>query len=450
MSARQGTRDFPRNFIWGTATAAYQVEGCAHEDGKGESIWDEFERVPGAISDQSTAKVTCDQYHRYKEDCSLMADMGMNAYRFSLSWSRLIPDGKGRINEKGVDYYKRLCDELKKNNIDPWMTFYHWDLPLELQKKYGGWESKDVVNFYGEYVDKISRKIKDYCQHFFTFNEFLGCTNGYYNGLIAPGLKVSRKRRNQIRHNVLLAHGTGLAALRSVCPKSRIGIAENPQFLVPVIDVPEHVEAAKLAFREQNAHFLTAVMEGKYMDSYLEKEKDDAPIFSDEEMKLISAPLDFLGLNIYFGKFVRKSDIAPYEIFDADTAPMMSGLPDIFYEPDAVYWGCRMVSELWQPKSIIISENGMRCSEIMNRNGEINDLFRIKFLRGYLTSAARAIREGYPLHGYFHWSLLDNMEWNQGYSARFGLIHVNFNTCKRTKKLSSFWYKQMVSTGKLC
>ena len=445
------TRDFPENFLWGTATAAYQVEGAAHEDGKGESIWNEFERQPGAIREQATADVTCDQYHHYREDCALMAEMGMKVYRFSLSWPRLIPGGRGRINEKGLDYYKRLCGELKKYGIEPWITFYHWDLPLELQKELGGWESKEVVKLYGEYVEKISAELRDFCHHFFTFNEFLGCTdNGYFYGSIAPGLKVSRKRRNQIRHHILLAHGTGLACLRSTCPEAKVGIAENPWFMVPVMDTPEHVDAARLAFREQNAHFLTAVMEGKYLESYLEAEKEDAPDFRDEEMKLIGAPMDFLGLNIYYGKFVRKPSDAPYEKFDADTAPAGCGLPDLFYEPDAIYWGCRLVSELWKPKSIIVSENGMQTLEIMNRKGEINDLFRIKYLRGYLSSAARAIREGYPLHGYFHWSLLDNMEWNQGYQSRFGLVHVNFNTGKRTPKLSSYLYRQIAKTGKLC
>lgn len=443
-------RIFPEDFIWGVATASYQVEGGAHEDGKGDSIWNEFERRPGAIDGDVSGEVTCDQYHRFREDIAIMREMGVKAYRFSMSWSRVLPEGRGAINRKGLDYYKILCDELLKNGIEPYMTWYHWDLPLALQRDFGGWESRETVKYFSEYVERISKELQGRVKHYFTINEFLACADvGYGLGHIAPGLMLSGKRLNQVRHHVLLAHGTALNALHATAPDAKVGLAENPWFMVPVIDVPEHVEAAKQAFREQNAHFLTAVMEGRYPDCYLEKEKDNAPEFTDEDMRLIGGKMDFLGLNIYFGKFVRKGDgETPYTIFNEDTAPHEPGLADLRYEPDSMYWGCRFVSELWNVPEILISENGTRARDrIHPQTGEIYDLFRIKFLRNYLTSLSRAVSENFPVKGYFHWSLLDNLEWNQGFAPRFGLVYVNFRTLERIPKLSSKWYRELIRSG---
>ena len=297
-------RDFPENFIWGSATASYQVEGGV-EDGKGPSIWTAFEKRAGAIADNVNGDITSNQYHCWKEDIRLMKEAGMNAYRFSLAWSRIIPEGKGAINQKGLDYYKRLCDGLLENGIEPYVTLYHWDLPLALQEQYGGWESRETVKYFGEYADIVAKELGTRVKNYFTTNEFLGCTDqGYANGVIAPGLKLPAKRRNQVRHNMLVAHGTAMQVLRQSAPHAKVGIAENPFFMLPALDQPEYVDAAKQAFREVNAHFLTAIMEGKYIDSYVQSEKENMPEIEDGDFKLISAPMDFLGLNIYFGKFV--------------------------------------------------------------------------------------------------------------------------------------------------
>ena len=440
-------RDFPEDFIWGSATASYQVEGGAYEDGKGPSIWTAFEKQPGAILDNATGDVTSNQYHCWQQDIRLMKEAGMNAYRFSLAWSRIFPEGKGVINQKGLDYYKHLCDALLENGIEPYVTLYHWDLPLALQKEYGGWESRETVKYFGEYAAQAAEALGRRIKHYFTTNEFLGCTDqGYAKGLIAPGLRLSNKRRNQVRHNMLLAHGTAMQALRSTAPHAKVGIAENPIFMIPIMDRPEDVEAAKQAFRETNAHFLTAVMEGRYPDCYLEKEKDDAPEVADGDFKLISTPMDFLGLNIYHGRMVRYAPDEPakYKVYTEyqDDA-------SVLFQPAAMYWGCRLVHELWHPKELVISENGLPGNDRPEPDGKIYDLHRIKYMREYLTQLSRAVREEIPVKGYFHWSLLDNLEWSSGFRPRFGLIFVNYLTSERIPKQSYHWYADLIQTGRL-
>ncbi len=440
-------RDFPKNFIWGTATASYQVEGGAHEDGKGPSVWTEFEKQPGAILENVTGDVASNQYHCWPEDVRLMKQAGMNAYRFSLAWSRIIPKGKGKVNPKGLDYYKRLCDSLLENGIEPYVTLYHWDLPLALQKEYAGWESRETIKYFGEYAACVAEALGSRVKHYFTTNEFLGCTDqGYANGLIAPGLRLSAKRRNQVRHNMLVAHGTAMQVLRSVAPHAKVGIAENPIFMIPMMDRPEDVEAAKQAFRETNAYFLTAVMEGRYLDCYLEKEKENAPEVADGDFKLISAPMDFLGLNIYHGRMVRYAPDEPekYKVYTEyrDDA-------SVLFQPGAMYWGCRLVQELWHPKELVISENGLSGNDRPEPDGKIYDLHRIKYMREYLLQLSRAVREGIPVKGYFHWSLLDNLEWCSGFRPRFGLIFVNYLTSERLPKQSYHWYADLIRTGRV-
>ena len=440
-------KDFPDDFIWGAATAAYQVEGGAHEDGKGPSIWTEFEKRPGAILENVTGDVTSNQYHCWQEDIRLMKQAGMTAYRFSLAWSRIMPEGRGAVNQKGLDYYKRLCDGLLENGIEPYVTLYHWDLPLALQKEYGGWLSRETVKYFGEYARCAAEALGTRVKHYFTTNEFLGCTDqGYANGLLAPGLRLPRKSRNQVRHNMLLAHGVAMQVLRTAAPHAEVGIAENPIFLIPVQDTPEHVEATKQAFREINAHFLTAIMEGGYPACYLESEKEDAPEVADGDFRLISAPMDFLGLNIYYGNYVRYAGDQPGKYKKYDQYPDDTSL---LFQPDSIYWGCRIVNELWHPKKIMISENGCFGTDRPEPDGQIRDLHRIKYLRAYLTRLADAVREGIPVRGYLHWSLLDNLEWNSGFRRRFGLIFVNYLTSERIPKLSYHWYSELIRTGKI-
>ena len=440
-------RDFPEKFIWGAASASYQVEGAPFEDGKGASVWNEFDKRPGTMRDDVNGDVACDHYHRYPEDIALMREIGLTAYRFSIAWSRIFPDGRGRFNQAGMDHYKRVCEELLKNGIEPYVTLYHWDLPLALQKDLGGWESRECVKYFGEYADRVVRELKGLVKNYFTTNEFLAAADVAYSmGLIAPGLKLPKKRVNQVRHHLLLAHGTALQAIHAADPAAKAGLAENPSFMVPIIDTPEHVAAAKKAFREENARFLTAVMEGGYPDCYLEKEKDDAPEVADGDFKLISAPMDFLGLNIYHGRMVRHAPDEPgkYKVYTEyrDDA-------SVLFQPAAMYWGCRLVQELWHPKELVISENGLSGNDRPEPDGKIYDLHRIKYMREYLTQLSRAVREGIPVKGYFHWSLLDNLEWCSGFRPRFGLIFVNYLTSERIPKQSYHWYADLIRTGRV-
>ncbi|MBR2439948.1 MAG: family 1 glycosylhydrolase [Lentisphaeria bacterium] len=445
-------RDFPEDFVWGSATASYQVEGAPFEDGKGASVWNEFEKRPGAMRDDVNGDVACDHYHRYPEDIAHMKNIGLNGYRFSLAWSRIFPDGYGKVNQKGIDHYKRVCETLLKNGVEPYVTLYHWDLPLALQKEFGGWESRETVKYFGEYASKIGEEFKGLIKYYCTTNEFLAASDVAYSmGLIAPGLKLEKKRVNQIRHHLLLAHGTAVSALRAADADAKISLAENSSFMVPLIDTPEYVAAAKKAFREVNAHFLTAVMEGKYLDCYLEKEGADAPVFTDDDMKIIGQKLDWLGLNIYFGKRLRPAPETKegYHIFEETDLKRQTGIADFYFEPAAMYWGSRIAYELYG-LPIYITENGKRSeTDKLEEDGHVYDDERIRHLRLQLLYMAKAVREGIPVKGYFHWSLMDNLEWHHGFRPRFGYLYVNYATLERTPKLSAEWMKEVIRTGRI-
>ncbi len=301
---------FPRDFLFGAATAAYQVEGAATEDGRGPSVWDAFSHTPGKTFNGDTGDVAVDQYHRYRDDVQLMKRLGIKAYRFSVSWPRVFPEGTGRLNPAGLDYYRRLVDELLANDIQPWMTLFHWDLPQALQERVGGWLSRDTPTAFVDYVAAVTTALSDRVTNYFTINEFSCFTDfGHSTGVFAPGLKLGNKQRNQIRHHGLLAHGLAVEAIRATAKRPpNVGLADNPQFCVPVIESPDHIAATRLAMRELNAPFLTAVMEGKYLDAYLQAEGDNAPAFTDADMKAIGSPLDFVGLNMYFPVYVRADD----------------------------------------------------------------------------------------------------------------------------------------------
>jgi len=441
---------FPKSFLWGCATASYQVEGAAAADGRGPSIWDEFSHRPGTVDMDHTGDVADDQYHRYREDIRLMKDLGLGAYRFSISWSRVMPTGRGRSNPKGWSYYNRLVDALLDAGIQPWVTLFHWDLPLALEKDFGGWASRTTAEAFGEYAGEAARRLSDRVSNFFTINEF-GCFTdaGYAQGGFAPGRHEGPKVRNQVRHNALLAHGLAVHALRANARgKLSIGLAENSSVYVPVFETPPHIEAAKKAVRIENGRFLTAIMEGAYPDEYLKAEGANAPDFTPAEMKIIGAPLDFVGLNIYTAAAIRASDKEPgYEVI-----PMPEGHPKmdtnwLHVQPQALYWGIRLVADIWKPKALYITENGCAAKDKLTTGGEVLDTDRIMFLRSYLSSAQRATREGYPLKGYFLWSLLDNFEWSSGYTKRFGITYVNYTTLKRTPKMSFSYYREIIGNN---
>src|SRR5580698_5590478 len=291
-------RPFPQNFIWGTATAAYQVEGAVHEDGRGPSVWDTFSHTPGKTFQGQTGDVADDFYHRYSQDIPLMQRLGCKGFRFSIAWPRVFPQGTGTPNPKGLDFYNRMLDTLLAAGVQPYCTLFHWDLPQALEDK-GGWQSRDTSEAFANYAGYVAEHLSDRVSHFMTLNEMSSFVDlGYGNGVHAPGLQLPPAKLNQVRHHAVLAHGLGVQAIRAHAkPGTKVGLAENATACVPVIETTEHITAATKAMREANAGYLTAIMEGKYTDAYLHHAGADAPKFTDAEMKAIGSPLDFVGIN---------------------------------------------------------------------------------------------------------------------------------------------------------
>jgi beta-glucosidase len=439
-------RRFPDGFLWGTATASYQIEGAWNEDGKGESIWDRFAHTPGKIQNGDTGDVALDHYHRYKEDVRLIKSLGAGAYRFSISWPRIFPQGAGAPNAKGLDFYSRLVDELLANGIAPFATLYHWDLPQALQDR-GGWESRDTAKAFADYSGYVAQKFSDRIRHFFTINEFTTFVElGYATGVFAPGLKLPPARLNQLRHNTVLAHGLAVQAIRAkAAPGTMVGLAENMAAGVPVVETPEHIAAAERYTREANAGYLTVILEGHYTDGFLESAGADAPKFTSEDLKIISTPLDFVGINVYVPRYVRAIDAAPgYQSLEFSKSHPRTASPWHFIAPEALYWAPRHLVKIWNVKDIYITENGCAAADDPAADGIVYDSDRIMFLRSYLAQLQRATAEGVPVRGYFLWSSMDNFEWSSGYAMRFGLIYVDYATLKRTPKLSASFYREVV------
>jgi beta-glucosidase len=439
---------FPREFVWGCATAAYQMEGAVAEDGRKPSVWDTFSHTPGKVQNGDNGDIANDSYHRYQQDVQLLKSVGVKAYRFSIAWPRVIPDGTGVVNEKGIAYYERLLDALAAAGIQPYATLFHWDLPQSLEDRFGGWQSSETSKAFAVYAEVIAKRFSDRIRRFFTINEFSCFTDdGYATGEKAPGKKLPAAQRNQVRHNAVLGHGLAVQAIRaSARPGTQVGIAENSAICVPVMETTEHIMAAQKAMREINAPFLTAVLEGKYLDSYLSSAGGDAPRFTSREMDSIGSPLDFVGLNIYTPTYICAADSPASYVQPArpSSAPRMAS-SWLYLGPEIGYWGPRIVAEVWKAKNIYITENGCSSDDRIAADGRIYDTDRIMYLRNHLTHAHRAVAEGWPLRGYFLWSLMDNFEWSDGYSKRFGIYYVDFRTQRRTPKLSAAWYREAIA-----
>ena len=452
-------REFSKGFYWGTGTSAYQIEGAWKEDGKGESIWDRYAHTPGNIKNNDTGDVANDHYHRYREDIALMKrELGANAYRFSIAWPRIFPDGTGQPNRKGMDFYNRLVDELLKAGIEPFATLYHWDLPQGLQEKNGGWRSKDTSKAFADYAGYVAEQLGDRVKHYFTINEFRSFVESGYQGLdvqvaggkmlhlgAAPGERLPNRELNQVRHHAVLGHGLAVKAIRARAPAgTQVGFAENMKVAVPFIETPAHVKAAEIATRELNADFTTVMLEGRYTDAYLKATGTDAPQFTEDELKTIASPLDFVGINVYRPNiYVEPSAAAPgYQSIPFSAShPKMKSEWHIF-DPEVLYWGPHHVQSLWGAKSIYITENGCAASDELSENGRVYDSDRVMFLRAFLTQLQRVTADGVPVKGYFHWSLMDNFEWISGYGNRFGLVYVDFATQKRIPKGSAAWFRE--------
>jgi beta-glucosidase len=444
---------FPAGFLWGTATSAYQIEGAVEEDGRGPSIWDHHAHTPGNILDHSNADHANDHYHRYKEDVQLIKALGAKAYRFSIAWPRVFPEGMGTPNPKGLDFYNRLLDELLANGIEPFATLYHWDLPQALQDRLGGWESRDTAKAFGDYAAYVAERLSDRVRHFFTINESSRFVDaGYGGGPDAPGLKLPQDRLNQLRHHVALGHGLAVQAIRAHGrPGSKVGPAENIVVCVPAIETPENIRAAEIATREMNGGYLTVMLEGKYTDAFLAYAGRNAPKYTPEDLKIISSAVDYVGINVYTPNFyvTAASDGNGFALvpFPASFPHMSSSWLRI--GPEALYWAPRNVAKIWNVKAIYITENGTSGADEPTADGSVYDLDRIMYLRNYLTQLRRATSEGLPVQGYFLWSLMDNFEWSDGLGKRYGLYHVDFDTQRRTPKLSASFYRDVIARNAL-
>lgn len=447
---------FPENFVWGTATSSIQIEGVAPESGKGKNIWDAFSHIQGKTKDGYTPDIACDHFHRYKEDVQIMKQMGIRAYRFSIDWSRVIPDGVGKVNEKGLQFYSDLIDELLENNIEPYVTLYHWELPVTLHHK-GGWLNDEIVEWFGNYAALIARTFGERVKHFFTINEpqcFIGL--GYLQGVHAPGYKCSVADTLRMSHNVLKAHGRAVQRIREYAPDAQVGFAPTCGIPYPASDKAEDVEAARqVMFSVPEIDNWTwnvswwsdPVLLGHYPEEALRKFHKELPDITKEDLKLISEPIDIYGQNIYNGWMVKMGeDGKPV------TVPRYQGFPTTAtgwpITPECLYWGPKFLYERYQ-KPIYITENGISCNDAVSLDGKVHDAGRIDFEERYLAQLNRAIQDGADIRGYFYWSLMDNFEWSEGYSQRFGLVYVDYRTGERIPKDSARWYQKVIENNAL-
>ncbi len=427
---------FPPDFVWGVAAASAQIEGAAFTDGKGTSIWDTFCRIPGKVLNGDTLDVACDHYHLYEQDADLMQQMGWRNYRLSVAWPRIFPDGKGQINAAGLEFYDRLIDAFLARKITPWVTLFHWDLPQKLEDE-NGWLNRKTVDAFAVYTDVVTKRLGDRVKNWFTLNEmpcFIGL--GYETGLHAPGRTESKQLVNQGYHHALLAHGRAVQIVRANVTGSHVGLVHNPPTPIPVIETPEHIEAAKQNYERVNGPLMAPIFRGAYPDWFMDS--PDAPVVEDGDGEIIAQPNDFLGLNLYAGYFVSAQNPMQPLPFPAQFA--QGDLDWIKVTPQTLYWQIRLAREVFGAESFYVTENGAAFDDKLTENGEVLDLDRREYLRNYLIGLQRATAEGFDVRGYFAWSALDNYEWAEGYAKRFGLVHVDFETQKRTPKLSAQWY----------
>jgi beta-glucosidase len=432
-------------FVWGVATSSYQIEGAANEGGRGQSIWDTFCKVPGKVANFDNGDIACDHYHRFKEDLDLMKWMGVKAYRFSVAWPRVIPDGVGRVNEMGLDFYDRLIDSLLEREIAPWLTMYHWDLPEALQIR-GGWNNREVVEWFGEYAEVLTSRFGDRVKNWMTLNEPL-CSAwlGHLYGDMAPGIKDLQTALN-VSHHLLMSHGLACQVIRSNVSEANVGIVINVTPAVPATDSQEDSNAAKLADGFDNRWFLDPVFGRTYPADVIDT-LGASPEIHSGDMKLIAQDLDFLGVNFYFRQTVAADQNSkPLPIRSVNRENVKRTAMNWEVHPQAFEEILLRISKEYSPKAIYITENGSAWNDEVI-NGEIIDDERIDYLARHLDAMRSAREQGAPILGYFAWSFLDNFEWAYGYEKRFGLIYVDYKTQKRTPKKSAFFYRQLLLNG---
>jgi beta-glucosidase len=430
--------EFPQGFVWGTGTSAYQVEGAWQKDGKGESIWDRFSHTPGKVKNNENGDVACDQYNLYPQDFALARKLNCNSYRFSISWPRVQPTGRGEFNEGGMAFYDRIIDELLAQGIEPFITLYHWDLPQALQDEMGGWASREIAPLFAEFAAKMVERYSDRVKFWTTFNE-PWCTSflGYHNGYHAPGIK-DPKVAAQVAHNLLLSHGMACQAARARAKQPiELGIVLNLTITEGLN--PEDADMAEAAWRRDCGYYLEPLLKGVYPQSVIDEIGDYRP----EDMAVIKQPMDFLGINFYSRGLVSNGPI-PYPVPGSTYTQMGWEV-----HPESLR---NLLNRIWNdykglsPK-LYVTENGAAYAETIDDNGTIPDFQRVDFLKGHIQQVALAIKDGVDVRGYFAWSLLDNFEWAEGYDRRFGIVYVDFTTQKRIVKDSGKWFSRLAKSN---
>jgi len=436
---------FPADFLWGAATSAYQIEGSPLADGAGPSIWHEFAHTPGRICNNETGDVACDHYHRYREDIELMRAMGLNAYRFSVSWSRVLPEGRGRVNRRGLDFYERLVDALLERGIQPMLTLYHWDLPAALDRL-GGWLNPDSADWFADYARVLFRALDDRVSLWVTLNEpWVVVDSGYLHGVLAPG------QRNPYAapiatHHLLRAHAAAVQAYRAE-GQHQIGLVVNLEPKYPASDAVEDLNATMRADAYFNRHYLDPVFLGSYPPELAEIFSAAWPTFPAADLDFIRQPLDFLGINYYSRQVVRHATgVWPLEAAGVRQPQQTYTALDWEVYPQGLTDILEWIASRYGPLPLYITENGAAFYDPPRADGELDDPLRRRYLRDHLGAALDARRKGVDLRGYFAWSLLDNFEWAHGYSKRFGLVHVDYATQQRTHKASARFYAEVIRT----
>jgi beta-glucosidase len=452
--------EFPPEFEWGVATAAYQIEGAVRADGRQPSVWDTFSALPGRTLKGDTGEIACDHYHRVLADIEWMVRLSIRHYRFSLSWPRIIPDGRGAINPAGLDFYSRLVDVLLEHGITPHITLFHWDSPQALDARYGSWQSREIAQDFADYATVVTRHLGDRVTSWMTINEIICFTHfGYGVNAIpfhAPGTVVETlKAVWQTSHHALLAHGMACQAIRAASPRPcSVGLVDNFVPTVPLTETSADIAAAQTAFHcyGANGGIVEPALTGQYSSALLSQLGDHAPTIAEGDLELICQPLDWFGFNTYFGTYVRAAETATgYQVLPFPQGYPRLNMPWLHLVPDCVYWGVWHLSEtLKRPElPIRITENGCATEDQLTEQGEILDSDRIFYLRECLRSAHRAIQAGYPLQGYFLWTLMDNFEWAYGYQRRFGLLYIDYKTQQRIPKASFAWYQACIQQNRV-
>ncbi len=434
---------FPNDFIWGASTASYQIEGAWNEDGKGESIWDRFSHTPGKIENGETGDIAADHYHRFQEDIALMKRLGLKAYRFSISWPRVFPQGHGKVNQKGLDFYSRLVDGLLEAGIEPFVTLHHWDYPQALQEQ-GGWLNRDTLGYFADYSAVMVKALGDRIRRWATFNEpTVIAFAGYAAGAHAPGLAGGPKIGLQAQHHILVAHGLSVQAIRAANPSVDVGVVLSFWPMEPATDDPADIAAAEQAWDTREAAFIHPVLKGYYPPQFFDAAGENLPDVHPGDMALIAQKLDFMGVNSYSRAVLSAKGYRERVPGSEYTEMGWEVCPPAFY---------RLLTRLHKDYSlppIYITENGAAFPDVVSPDGKIHDERRINYLRQYIGQLRRAMQEGVDVRGYFVWSLMDNFEWAHGFSKRFGLVRVDYDTLTRTVKDSGEWYARLIAENRL-